>query len=82
MGYIRHHAIIVTRWSHDSLVDAQKKAIELGHAVSAIVRSVINGYESFLIAPDGSKEGWSESDDGDARRDKFIEWLENRRHGD
>jgi len=45
--------------------------------VSKIVMSVSNGYGSFFIAPDGSKEGWSTSDDGDSLRDKAIEILDS-----
>ena len=45
--------------------------------VSDIVESKINGYVSFFIAPDGSKEGWDASDLGDSRRKEFIDWSKN-----
>lgn len=78
MGYIRHHAIVVTStYDHDllekaRLVAASKFAPE---QVSAIVRGTINDTLSFFIGPDGSKEGWEHSDEGDDARDAFISWL-------
>jgi hypothetical protein len=44
--------------------------------------SPINAYSSFMVATDGSKEGWSESDAGDARRKAFIAWLDTQRFED
>ena len=76
MGYMRHHAIIVTSWDTARLQEAHEAARErLGEEVSEIVPSRMNGYGSFLVAPDGSKEGWADSDDGEAQRDAFVAWL-------
>lgn len=76
MGYIRHHSIVVTGIS-EYIAEARNKAIEIfSGLVSGIIPSICNGYESFFIAPDGSKEGWSDSNEGDLKRDGFIEWLE------
>jgi hypothetical protein len=75
MGYIRHHAIIVTCWSGESLGEARDAALRLGCAVTNIPDEVVNGYVTFAIIPDGSKEGWAESDEGDTRRERFKDWL-------
>ena len=75
MGYIRHDAIIVTDWNEDRLNAARDKAMELGLIVSEIVSSETNGYVSFLIAPDGSKEGWDTSEEHETRRDKWKQWI-------
>lgn len=92
MGYIVHHAIIVSA-SYDvrheeglSEFDGMHYA-ELAHLkakelcttcpVTEIVDSPMNGTRSFMVATDGSKEGWGHSDDGDEDRDRFIEWLES-----
>jgi hypothetical protein len=87
MGYIRHNAIIVTGsdctdigGKHDTLA-ARDKAIDLGLPCSEIVRGTTNGYTSFLIAPDGSKEGWQESKRQDELRAKWIEWARASGHG-
>lgn len=85
MGYMRHHAIVVTTFVGD-IEEAHAKAVELFSSwggeradtgvVSEIVGSWINGYHSFFIAPDGSKEGREESENGDKARDEFIAWIE------
>ena len=73
MGYICHHAIVVTGWG-DRIKAAHAKAKELQPCVSELVEG-INNYSTFLVAPDGSKEGWEDSDKGDASRDAFVAWL-------
>lgn len=76
MGYHNHHAIVVTAWDEKYIKPAHAKAVEIfGSMCSEIVESNTNGYVSFFIAPDGSKEGWQESDDGNDRRDKFKAWI-------
>ena len=78
MGYMRHHAIVITGWQAKNVEEAALEAERLGCICSRVVASEINGYLSFAIFPDGSKEGWSESDDGDARRNALIEWMRER----
>ena len=78
MGYMRHHAIVVTSYSVDELYVAHKKAADIFPNVSEITGETINGYRSFFIPPDGSKEGWDTSNVGDEKRDKYIEWLNSR----
>lgn len=75
MGWIRHHGIVVTSEQRDELKAAHAKAVEIFPAVSAILDGVVNNSGSFFIPPDGSKEGWQESKDGDKRRDVFVEYL-------
>lgn len=75
MGYIRHDAIIVTAWDKKYLLPARAKAEELGLPCSYIVDSGVNSYVTFLIAPDGSKEGWEESDKGDTARAAWKAWA-------
>ncbi len=94
MGYIRHHAIVVTGTGYGDKVSlARDKAIEIFNMhfahypmideddvvnnISEIVRSGVNGYETFIIAPDGSKEGWEHSNIAERARDEFIEWMKS-----
>ena len=79
---MRHHAIVVTSWHDELLEQAHAKAVELGCSVSEITTPVTNMYRSFLVAPDGSKEGWDGSDAGDDRRDVLTAWLDNQRYDD
>lgn len=75
MGYIRHDAIVVTAWDEKRLSKARDKAKELNLPVTEIVDSSINSYPSFLIATDGSKEGWADSDAGDEAREAWKRWA-------
>lgn len=72
MGYMRHHAIIVSSWKEEHIVLAHNKAKEIfGTLVTEILPEVVNGYRSFFIGTDGSKEGWAQSSEGDLRREIF-----------
>lgn len=85
MGYIKHNAIIVTCWDSEKIVAAGDFARELGLCVLGPSPEAINGYRTILICPDGSKEGWADSDQGDERREALrtrlvaensFEWCE------
>lgn len=84
MGVIAHHAIIVTAsyggWPEKAHEAARRYFPE--DQVSELSREAINGYRSFCIFPDGSKEGWAESADGNLRRDNFVEWLKAQAYED
>lgn len=75
MGYIKHHAIAVTSWD-EIITKAHEEAVRIfGHLVTPIIDSGMNSYQSFFIAPDGSKEGWELSNEGDHNREEFIKFL-------
>jgi len=87
MGYFRHHAIIVCAddFGKGHMKEAHEKAVELltfnslhgsGMLVTPVVRGTANGYETFAVVPDGSKEGWGASGEAEAKREAFIAWLE------
>lgn len=75
MGYIKHHAIVVTAGDKGNANTGKQKAEALGLECTTIVGSRINGYYSFLIIPDGSKEGWVDSDKGNEARSAWIAWV-------
>jgi hypothetical protein len=81
MSYIIDHAIVVSG-SGNGIARAHKKALKIfsNNQVSPILTGMTNGCESFFIAPDGSKEGWDESNKGDAKRKIFTAWLCLRNH--
>ena len=84
---IKHHIVVVT--AHDAKLaeDLRKRISELYkrnmeakngfQLISPIVSSLINNYHTFFIGPDGSKEGYDLSDDGDNIRAKVLELLES-----
>jgi len=81
MGYLRNECIVVSSWDHNSVHKAHSVAAHvfnakgLGTLVGAIAPHAINGGAAFLIAPDGSKEGWEVSDTAAAARSEFIAAL-------
>jgi len=75
MGYMMHHAIVVTSWKPEAVEAAHAMATQLDMKPSPIVSSGTNGYRSFLVPPDGSKEGWHQSDVGDACRAQLVAWM-------
>jgi ABC-type sugar transport system substrate-binding protein len=82
MGYVKHDAIIVTSWKHEAVEQAVAKAKEYGLDVLEQGSEVVNGYRTLLICPDGSKEGWETSNEFDAKREKYIEYLNSVRYED
>ena len=81
MSYMRHHAICVTSGIED-IDKALDVARGLGCTVAGPVASTTNGYTSFFVAPDGGKEGWATSHEGDCARDALVKWLETQRYED
>lgn len=75
MGYMKHNAIIVTSWNQDGIEAAAIKAREIGLTVIGPCEPLVNNYQTILVVPDGSKEGWQESDTGDEHRAAFRKWL-------
>lgn len=74
MVYQHHSIVVVGR----SLKVSHNKAVKMfGVLVSPIITS-INGIQSYFIAPDGSGEGWEQSDDMDKLREKFIQYLDDK----
>jgi len=51
-------------------------------SVSEVVESPTNSRFSFAVFPDGSKEGWEQSNVGDAQRANLIKWLDRQRYED
>lgn len=77
MGYIRHHAIVVTGYNAELMATARDMAMELGLVVTATMPGS-NGYLSLCVLPDGSREGWWRSNESDYGRDELIEWLSSK----
>lgn len=82
MGYVAHNAIVVTSWDLKALTAAYDQAAEMGLISTDVEASPINSYWTFLVVPDGSKEGWNDSELGDHRRLLFKDWLRSQRYED
>ena len=82
MGYIAHNAIIVTTWNADAMLGVVAKCASLGAEVIGPSKSEINQTQTILICPDGSKEGWEESDAGDRRRSELRDYFDTWKYED
>jgi len=91
MGYIAHHAMVITGWDDDTTERAHSFCTELGLKPGPITEVQVNLYRSFFVPPDGSKEGWETSDERDEARREFrrylratrgLDWAEVRFGGD
>lgn len=74
MGFYLHHAILVTS-NLESIEIAWQYVRRTGVIVSDISDAHANGFRSFAVFPDGSKEGWRTSDDGDVLRKSIVDYL-------
>lgn len=85
MGYIINHTIVVEGFDEADVIAARgaASAIFAGHNLHGLVTGVythaVNGTMTFMVVPDGSKEGWDTSANGDAARDEFVAWLRDAR---
>lgn len=78
MSETTHHAIIVTSGLPHAIFTAAQKAREIfGEKQIYLTPPGVNGVRSFLVPPDGSKDGWSDSDEGDRRRMIFLRWIQD-----
>jgi hypothetical protein len=89
VGTISHDALIVTGWgehiekAHATAVSIAKEtpqpsgsSLDWAVLVSPICPGVMNGYATFLVAPDGSKEWWEHSKIAAQMRRAIVEALQ------
>lgn len=90
MGIINHNAVIATTWNKAKVEAIQEWIKTLPKTEDGFdpqilfqrVPSWTNGYITIILAPDGSKEGWKTSDQGDRLRNLFIERIEQDAYSD
>ena len=81
MSHVIHEIIAVTSYDQRYIHMAHSRARDLfptKGGVSAIYHSATNAYYTFVIMPDGSKEGWPEAEEAEKKRVIFIEWLKTQ----
>lgn len=81
MGFVSHEAIIVTANDSDTK-RAHRKAKSLGLRCTSVAVSEWNDYSSFLVIPDGSKEGLLCASDAAEKRELFMDWLDRQEYED
>lgn len=85
MGVENHNAVIATTWN-SSEVERIKAWIETlptdFASLFAVVPALANCKVTVVMCPDGSKEGWTLSQQGDMLRQQFIEQIKISNYGD
>jgi hypothetical protein len=85
MGVMNHNCIVATTSNDEKADELQKWIKGLNREEQQLfVRagSWVNQYFTFMLVPDGSKEGWEESHRGDFLRNRLIERLNEDNHED
>lgn len=85
MGYIKHESLLITVSAHarELAEECHSLAEELlPDVVTELKESPYESYYSFAVLPDGSKEGWDESDKYEQARDELIQWIVSKRYED
>lgn len=85
MGMINHNAVLATCCIDSEFDKAAAWVAALPDADRArfiVAAAVMNHYQTIILPPDGSKERWKESDDGDRLRAAFIAMLKSLEYSD
>ena len=79
MGIIQHEAVIAVLNDRDAAAEMLAWIAQLpieNQQLFIDAPCVMNGYHTFVMIPDGSKEGWPDSDYYDTLRQRFIDRLD------
>lgn len=92
MKNIKHHTIVITSNEKPKLESLRNAIINLykekmeakkgGQLVTPLFESLINNFNTFYVIPDGSKEGYDASDDGDLIRKLIVQLCEKYKEAD
>ena len=82
-GYILE-TIVVSSWNSEAMLNAWWKAKELigERFVTPIYLATCNGFETFFIVPEGSREGWEDHINYCDKRKQLMEWLKKHEYED
>lgn len=78
MGYMAHNAVLVHDWQskngNPERVAAFRERLPEQWAALVVgpIETVVNGAKVYAFLPDGSKEWWPDSDEGDRLREEFA----------
>ena len=85
MGDMNHHAIVATTWNDIRFKKIQEWISTLDRSAQQLFivgQPMVNKEQTVVMVPDGSKEGWGDSDACDDLRDEFIFELERASYDD
>ena len=76
MGIMQHHTVVATTWSEEEFERVQSWCLQQPSEFFAFQsKPAMNHYQAIVLLPDGSKEGWTDSEEGDQRRQQFLAVL-------
>ncbi len=80
MGYIKHDCVIAVVYDADTskVEDFRERMPEHIQGYLLGPARGVNGHDTFCFAPDGSKEGWSESDEAEKWREDFLDFVRDK----
>jgi hypothetical protein len=84
MGVENNNAVIATTWNREEVNRIKNFVAGLERMQSLFLfgDEEINGRTTVVMVPDGSREGWPNSDEGDKLRDLFVAELEKANYVD
>lgn len=79
MSVTQHHVVVATTsnegWVKDLKDWISKQPPDLRTLCTSPFPSLVNGYWTVIMIPDGSNEGWPQSEAGNYLRSRFIDQL-------
>jgi len=78
MGIENNECVIATTWNKEAIENIKQWITSLDLTLQplfTILPSLINGKQTIILAPDGSKKGWKTAQIGNDLRDSFINKL-------
>ena len=85
MGTMNHNTVIATTWDNKEIERVRHWIATLNEknrSLFLISKRGLNNYRTIVMTPDKSKEGWSESEEGNAIRALFITELKKGDYSD
>jgi len=76
MGMIVHHAVVITGSKKvlDKVLE-KVSSLSLDAYTTGVIRGT-NGYDSFMVAPSGSAQGYDQYEEHVNSIDKLLGWIE------
>jgi len=79
MGIVNNECVVATTWDDKAVHSIRqwiKEQTPDHQTLFAVLPSLVNGYQTIILAPDGSKKGWGTAKEGELLRDSFIKKLQ------
>lgn len=81
MGMVQHDVVVATNWNQKE-IKALKKQSFFDPQKFLVGPQKVNGITTICLVADGSNEGWPHSEEGNALRKVFIDWMDSHKYGD